>query len=160
MPTTLVTVPCGFSKVWDKQPDAGAVPAQDAYTGTPFMLNRQYAECFADQWLILSAKYGFITPEFIIPEPYNVTFNKRTTHPISVAELQQQVGASDLAAFDLVVGLGGKEYRQRITEAFAPYNSQVAFPFEGLPIGKMMQATKRALERGELNLMIFSDHPR
>ena len=53
MAGTLVIVPCGRSKIWDTQPDIGAARACDAYTGTPFRLNRTYAEQFGDAWVIL-----------------------------------------------------------------------------------------------------------
>lgn len=43
----LVVVPCGRSKIWDRNPDLGSIAAE-AYTGTPFRLNRQYAERFGD----------------------------------------------------------------------------------------------------------------
>ncbi len=69
VPMRLVIVPCGCSKIWDRDPKRGPVAAAEAYTGTPFRLNRQYAECFGDAWVVLSAKYGFIAPEFSIPEP-------------------------------------------------------------------------------------------
>ena len=32
---TLVIIPCGQAKIWDKQPEVGAVQAQYAYTGAP-----------------------------------------------------------------------------------------------------------------------------
>ncbi|HUG14566.1 MAG TPA: hypothetical protein VMM78_06045, partial [Thermomicrobiales bacterium] len=72
--STLVVVPCGSAKVWDRYPNAGPTAAQDVYTGSPFVLNRHYAEQFGDSWVILSAKYGFVAPQFVIREPYNVTF--------------------------------------------------------------------------------------
>jgi hypothetical protein len=75
----LVIIPCGQSKVWDDQPERGPVKARDAYTGPPFKVNRDYAEAFASRWVILSAKYGFISPDFLIPGPYNVTFKKHAT---------------------------------------------------------------------------------
>lgn len=40
----LVIVPCGLSKVWGKNPQAGPTVASLAYTGPPFRLNKQYAE--------------------------------------------------------------------------------------------------------------------
>jgi len=43
-PSTLVIVPCGRSKIWDKNPDAGPTVAKDAYAGSPFKVNRRYAE--------------------------------------------------------------------------------------------------------------------
>lgn len=54
----LVIVPCGKRKIWDKHPDQGPTRADDAYIGTPFTLNRTYAERFGDRWVVLSAKYG------------------------------------------------------------------------------------------------------
>ena len=36
-------------------------------------VNRDYAEEFADRWVIVSAKYGFIDPEFVVSSDYNVT---------------------------------------------------------------------------------------
>ena len=41
-----------------------------------FTTNRAYAEKFGSRWVILSAKYGFIRPDFQIPGPYNVSLNE------------------------------------------------------------------------------------
>ncbi len=73
----LVVVPCGRSKIWDCYPDHGSVAAADAYTGTPFRLNRQYAERFGDAWVVFRAKCGFISREFLISEPYVDWFRER-----------------------------------------------------------------------------------
>ncbi len=48
----LVVVPCGRSKIWDRNPDLGPI-ATEAYTWTPFRLNRQYAECFGAAWVVV-----------------------------------------------------------------------------------------------------------
>ena len=149
MPRLLVIVPCGKSKIWDKQPHCGPTVASDAYTGAPFKLNRRYAECFGDAWVILSAKHGLIEPEFVIPGPYEVTFNRASTHPITKERLQQQVGILGLNRYALVVGLGGADYRKAICDAFVTSVVHLIFPFAGLPIGKMMQATKQAVETGK-----------
>lgn len=77
MSGTLVIMPCGASKISAEQPDVGAVRARDAYTGPPFVLQRQYAERFGDQWAILSAKYGFLPPRHLLPGPYEVTLKKQ-----------------------------------------------------------------------------------
>jgi hypothetical protein len=142
----LVIVPCGQKKLWDAHPDAGPAMAQDAYTGTPFVLNRKFAETFADSWLILSAKYGFIDPESMLPGPYNVTFKRKATDPISITALREQRSQQGLDRFSQVIGLGGKEYRTAIEGTFENSSAQLHFPFSGLPIGKSMQATKRAIE--------------
>lgn len=149
MSDILIIVPCGRSKVWDKEPERGPIQARIAYTGAPFAVNRQYADHFAAEWLILSAKYGFIQPDFIIPGPYNTTFNDPSTDPVAVASLQGQVRAQNLARFGVIIGLGGKEYRNMVQQAFAPTQSHVVFPFAGLRIGEAMQATKRAIAIGQ-----------
>jgi hypothetical protein len=150
MPHTLIIVPCGQGKIWDQYPHYGPVPARDAYTGAPFKVNRAFAERFADDWMILSAKYGFVTPEFLIPGPYNVTFKRKSTEPVSARTLQDQVKRQNLGRYNSVIGLGGKEYRAMIEAAFASLPIELRFPFAGLPIGKMMQATKRAIETGKV----------
>lgn len=141
----LVIVPCGRSKIWDKTPDAGPALAQDAYNGTPFKLNRQYAEGVGTKWIILSAKFGFIFPEFTIAGPYEVTFKRKSTMPVSIATLKQQICDLRLAEFQLVIGLGGKEYRAAVSQAFVGMNVELQFPFAGLPVGKSMKATKDAI---------------
>lgn len=148
MTSLLVIVPCGQGKIWDRYPNAGPVAARDAYTGAPFKVNREYAEKFGDRWAVLSAKYGFISPDFAIPGPYEVTFKRKQTHPIPLATLGEQVRDQSLGQFQLVIGLGGKEYVSVIREAFAPWPVRLVFPFAGLAIGKMMQATRRAIESG------------
>jgi hypothetical protein len=67
MADVLVIVPCGQRKVWDDDPQQGKVPAREAYTGAPFKVNRPYAERRGDRRVILSAKYGFIPPDFELP---------------------------------------------------------------------------------------------
>jgi hypothetical protein len=118
----------------------------DAYIGTYFSLNRQYAERFADHWVILSAKYGFIDPDFSIPGPYDVTFTRKSTGPISAEALRRQLREQRLFSFDRVIALGGKHYRQVIMEAFDDSPVAPTFPFaQAKGIGYMMQATKKAL---------------
>lgn len=146
--STLVIVPCGSSKIWDKLPSAGPTVAKQAYTGSPFKLNRRYAECFGVRWVILSAKYGFISPESDLSGPYEVTFKRKSSEPIAFDILKQQVVEMGLDQFGFVIGLGGKEYRDAISVAFDDLKIEVRFPFAGLPIGRAMQATMQAIDRG------------
>ena len=148
--STLVVVPCGKSKVWDRQPHHGAAPAIEAYTGSMFRLNRQYAARFGDAWIMLSPKYGFIVPDFVIPETYDISFRLPATNPVSVEKLQRQVRDLGLDGYTDVTALGGAGYRGAITAAFAGTGARLHAPFAGLPIGKMMQATKAAVEAGEV----------
>jgi len=144
---TLVVVPCGKRKIWKKNPDAGPTEAKDAYTGTSFKVNREYAERFADKGVILSAKYGFIEPDFVIPEDYNMTFSDKSSDPISMDSLRDQ--ASRLDRFDNVVALGGIKYGDKVKIAFQETGIDVLTPTAGLPIGKAMRKVKDAVRQGQ-----------
>jgi hypothetical protein len=89
--------------------------------------------------------YGFIEQDFEIAGPYNVTFKKKRSGPIGTSRLREQVAELRLDRFTTVIGLGGKEYREAIEHAFAGISLELCFPFSGLPIGKAMQATKKAI---------------
>lgn len=139
---TLIIIPCAQSKIWEKYPNTGPTEAKDAYVSGPFQAAREYAEKHSSYWLILSAKYGLIRPDFVIEENYDVSFNNPASDPISAKYVQDQVKEMEPDRFDAVIGLGGEKYRQVLTAAFAP--REIQFPFAGLPIGKMMQAIKKA----------------
>jgi len=104
-------------------------------------VNREYAERFGDAWVILSAKYGFVGPEHIIAGPYDVTFKRSSTGPIDDRSLQRQIRDQMLDRFDEIIALGGADYRARIEKAFASTGPVPRFPFAGLPLGRLMQAT-------------------
>lgn len=59
--------------------------------------------------------------------------------------LTEQIRRMGLDGFEVVIGLGGKEYRSAIEQAFSSSSSVLKFPFAGLDIMKMMRATKTAL---------------
>jgi hypothetical protein len=148
MSQTLVVVPCGKAKIWDKTSDAGPTPARDTYTGAPFKVNREYAERFGDEWVILSAKYGFLKPTDLVDGPYNVTFKEASTHPIAIDALRRQIRERRLDKFDEVIVLGGKDYRLVLQAAFATGPSHLRFPFAGQKLGEALGAVKRAVAAG------------
>ena len=120
--------------------------------GGSFKVNRQYAEHIGDAWIILSAKYGFVPPEALIAGPYEVTFKQSSTRPVTVGVLRRQVDDLGLSRFDVIVGLGGKDYRAAMEAAFAGSSVRLAFPFAGLALGRAMQATKAATAIGRGSL--------
>ncbi len=129
----LVVVSCGSQKIWDKYPSAGPTPARDVYTSSVFKASCRYAAHFAKRWVILSAKYGFIDPDFIISENYNRSFYDRGA--ISNPELKMQVGAARLTDFDLLGVVGSEIYWDRVARAFEGsglrvrhINGNVGFP--------------------------------
>lgn len=142
----LVVVPCGQSKIWKKHPELKDVQASEAYMGAPFKVNKAFAEKFTDQeisdkWIILSAKYGFVEPNFPIPQDYNVSFNRPKTNPISLSDLRKQAKNKKLLLFDTVIALGGKNYFHKVRKVFANC-SKVVVPTEGLTIGFAMKRIK------------------
>ncbi|HET7771868.1 MAG TPA: hypothetical protein VFN74_24045 [Chloroflexota bacterium] len=122
--------------------------ARDAYVGGPFRLNRAYAERFGDAWLILSAKYGLVPPEFPIPGPYDVTFKRRGSNPVSVEDVRRQAAELRLERYERVVALGGADYRriiQAVMESLSGQPPEMSFPTGGLGIGRAMQRLRREL---------------
>lgn len=138
----LVIVPCGKSKVWNRSPDQGPTSARDVYTSGLFKVNRTFAEHYSDRWVILSAKYGFIPPSFVIPGPYEVTFKDLKTNPISLQALRQQVQEQGLYQFDRIISLGGAAYRHVVQAAFVGFEVKLEFPTTGLTLGRTMQFVK------------------
>jgi hypothetical protein len=153
MADVLVIVPCGQGKVWDDDPQQGPTPAREAYTGAPFEVNRAFAERHGDWWVILSAKYGFIPPDYVLPGPYNITFKKRATGPVGLGKLIDQIREQQLHRARRLIGLGGKEYQTMIEAAFARFGVAVEFPFAVLSIGRAMQAVKRATEGARAGML-------
>lgn len=130
----LAIIPCGDAKIWKKQPGAGPTPAYKAYTGSPFVVNRKFAEYCAHEcgaeWYILSAKHGFIPPEYEIPGPYNVSFKEPHPEQISAEDLYDQVHEMRLDRFDRIIVLGGEHYRDRARAAFLGTDCKLEFPTE------------------------------
>jgi hypothetical protein len=129
----LVIVSCGKDKIWRSHPLAGPTRADDAYTSSVFKASRRYCRHFAERWVILSAKYGFIDPDFCIPENYNVSFH--SSNAISTSSLREQVAMKQLGSYRTVGVLGSDLYWQQVRQAFdglvvplRHVNGNVSFP--------------------------------
>lgn len=144
--STLVIVACGKRKIWDAKPGAGSTKAKDTYIGVPFRFNRGYAEKFSDRWIILSAKYGFIDPNFIVPANYDVTFKDPTTNRITISELKKQVKEKHLDRFDKIVVLGGRNYAEVVSKAFSDFDVKIIRPLAGMGLGHSVHKVRKAIE--------------
>ncbi|AEA46874.1 DUF7664 domain-containing protein [Archaeoglobus veneficus] len=144
----LCVVPCGSRKIWDVNPNAGPTKARDVYIGAFAKACREYAEKFyPNSYVILSAKYGFLFPDDIVPEPYNVTFNDPSTNPISVEELRKQAEEKGLMKYDEIVVIAGSNYANIVRKVFK--GKRVTTPLSGLGgIGHMISTLKRAISEG------------
>ena len=145
----LVVIPCGRMKIWARQPHRGPTPARDAYMSEYFQTNGAFAERFGSRWVILSDKFGFIDPGFVIPGPYEVTFANPASGPISFEALRAQVGARGLTRFATVIGLGGRVHRDATKYAFEGTGASVRFPFAGLGIEEQKRRTREATRTGK-----------
>lgn len=102
--------------------------------------------------MILSAKYGLIDPDFIIPEDYDVTFTNPSTKPITVDDVKKQLkDMKDLHGYAAVIALGGQNYADIVKQVFMNF-SQVLLPTEGLPLPEIMRkvSSLSKLEKPEM----------
>jgi len=144
---TLCIAPCGNRKIWKKNPNAGPTKAKDVYIGPYAGKCIKYAEAFyPSSWCILSAKYGFLFPDDIVPEPYNATFKKKKTDPITVDELSIQVKEKGLDKNDKIIVLGGQDYSNVIKEVFP--GKDICEPLYGLRMGSRMSKLNDSIKRG------------
>ena len=117
--------------------------ARNLYASPLFEMSISYAQKLQPDYIgILSAKYGLLDLDTEI-EPYNLTvvgMSAGQRRGWAMQVLGQLRSRFDLDR-DLFVFLAGARYR----EYLMPYIKYCEIPFEGLPIGKQLQALKRLL---------------
>lgn len=147
----LCVIPCGKKKIWDIDPSKGPSAARNVYLSPFHQACRTYAQTFFADWTILSAKHGFLRPDDIVPENYDVTFGMRHPEIMPLDALKAQAEQKHLMQYDEIVMLGGKKYRPVLMSVFGK-EQQITYPlarYRG--IGYMLQALKQAVdERLEL----------
>ena len=146
---TLCIIPCGKRKIWDKNPEAGPTKAKNVYTG-PFAVScRRYAERFyPSAWCIISAKHGFLFPEDVVPGPYEVTFSKPKTNPVTLEDLKAQATKKGLEKYQNIIVIASKEYVSRVQQVFP--EKEISTPLINCSSqGKMMRKLRIAREKGE-----------
>jgi cytoplasmic iron level regulating protein YaaA (DUF328/UPF0246 family) len=127
---------------------ATASPARDLYTSDWFTKAARYASQVADEWYILSARYGLVHPDQVL-EPYNATL--KTMGKSARQAWAEQVFASlklRLSPGDTVMFLAGQAYREFLLAQVARLGCKVEIPMEGLRIGEQMQWLNRNLKDG------------
>ncbi|WP_372010931.1 DUF6884 domain-containing protein [Paenibacillus chitinolyticus] len=125
---TLCIIPPGKRKIWDRDATHGPASARDAYTGTLNRKARAYAEASGCDWIILSAKYGFLTPADTVSGNYDTAFGAANAGIISSDELARQWEEKGLHTYSRIEVLGGKKFRP-IIGALAG-TAAVFFPLE------------------------------
>jgi hypothetical protein len=141
--SVLAVIPCSKEKIWDIDAQRGAVRADQAYRSAFHKLSRLYAEKHADDWVILSAKYGFLCPGDRVDGPYDVTFGRPLDPYITQSDLSAQAseGWSKVGA---VIVLCPSLYEQRVRRAFS--FADVQTPLKGVGgWGAMHSFLRRAI---------------
>lgn len=126
---TLIIISCVKKKIWSKNPCAGPIKASEAYISNYFVANKRFALVSKCDWMILSAKYGFLYPD---DEIYNYDMTFKSKSYISDEVLSQQVKEKNLHAYSKIIVLGGKAYRDRVQKVFANTNIRIVFPITGI----------------------------
>ncbi len=145
---TLYILPCSKTKIWDIMSAPAEVPAHNVYKGQLFLKGKSVVNDNKGQFLILSAKYGFVEPEDMLSN-YNVTFKtKKPDFDFLKAHLSPK-----WHNVNFVIVLGGSVYADVVRRVFT--KSEIILPLYGLSIGRMLQAlnNKRTMTERIRNLI-------
>ena len=142
---SFVIISCGKQKIWDKTLNAGPTPAKDAYVSAYFRLCRTFAEKYGDGWAIFSAKYGIISPDFIINENYDVSF-KTGSSSLAETKLKQQLVDMEVKKYEAVISLCGQPYYKKLESVCRCLNLPAQNPLAHRRIGERMRLLKNASE--------------
>lgn len=149
MRSALCILPCGMKKIWDVAPEAGPTAARSAYVGSLHKACRNYAEAFCDQWVILSAKHGFLLPDDIVPGNYDLGFQHKDQVIVTVEQLKRQLAEKRLDRYSDVIVLGGRKLVRVLSDVLDPGACTVHLPLRDCKgIGYMLQKLNRAVELG------------
>jgi len=137
-------VPAAAPRYGTRNRTQGPTPARDTYTGSPFKVNREYAERFGDSWVILSAKLRLPRPRRNHRRPLQPTFSARLNPPIEISVCSaSRARDKELDRFSDLIGLGGRDYRAVIEQSFASSSVRPPLsPFAGMGLGESLGAAK------------------
>lgn len=120
--------------------------AKDLYISPLFKMNYAYAKTLnPDAIYILSAKYGLVDPEQVIP-PYEQTLNTMKVGEVkdwSLDVIEQMDGKVNFQKDEIIL-LAGEKYRRFLL----PLCKNASVPLQGLGIGKQLGWLKTKLTEG------------
>lgn len=117
-------------KIWDKHSDYGPMEAKDVYISPFGKACQAYATMFFENWVILSAKHGFLRPNDIVLENYDLAFDSKSDEVINIEQLQKQMVDKSLLQFDEIVLLAGKKHKKVVTKLYP--EEMITYPLEGV----------------------------
>ena len=149
----LLIIPCSKIKIWHKNPQIKHIKAKDAYISPYFKLCRKFAESIDISWLIFSAKYGLISPDFIIPCNYDVSFNRNYDDKI-ISKIIKQAEVHKIYTFHKIYSFCGENYNEILRIVLKVYKKSfiIPFPKDMRTIGKRQKWIKHLYMNSRLLL--------
>ena len=122
-----------------------AAPAKELYTSSWFRKVRSCVEAQGWPWLILSAKYGLVSPEEVIA-PYEKTLNNMLKPDRREwAEHCMRALGPHLVGVRSVVFFAGKKYREFLAPELSSRGIQVCVPMAAMRIGEQLAWLNRCV---------------
>lgn len=123
-------------------------PAKELYIGNLFRAARLYAERRADDWRILSARYGLLHPERRVA-PYNMRLNCGERQVAFWAQIAASGLVYEMKTRHLeVVCLAGENYADPVCGVLESWGIPCSQPLRGLQVGERLRWFKAQLEGG------------
>lgn len=112
--------------------------AQDLYASEWFLRARRYVKATGCPWFVLSAKYGLVASDKVLP-PYEHTLNtKGIAERRAWARHVQQQMDTQLPPTQRIAIFAGKRYREFLLPYLQRRCPQVEVPMETLAIGEQL----------------------
>lgn len=120
--------------------------AENLYLSQWFKKASAYAKLICDEWYILSAKFGLLSPNAIIP-PYDVTLNnmKSANRKLWAQNVFEQL-KTIINPGDEIIFLAGTKYRENLISPLEKVGIQISIPMEGLRIGEQMSWLNKKIQ--------------
>jgi hypothetical protein len=147
MTSTVFVLACSATKT--AQLRAGSCLARSAYAGQLFTMARDRIEAARHDYVILSGKYGFVSPLKGIAhyEQRIEPVRSPADMPHAFEHLVGDPTGAGLRCASRIIVIGGRLYAEA---AAALLRRHVEAPIAGLPIGRMLQAIKRGTIEREI----------
>jgi hypothetical protein len=118
-------------------------PAEFIYKSPLFSAGRSYAESRSNQWFILSAKHGLLSPGDLI-EPYNESLmSQDVSRRQAWAECVRKSFNAGVPPGGRVIFLAGSVYRSHLAPLFEAEGRETAAPISALGIGRQVAWLQR-----------------
>lgn len=127
-----------------------ACEARELYISPLFQGMREYAENHADEWYILSAKYGLLLPREKIG-PYEQTLKTMSAKERKqwaewvYKQFRKKVGLTTNSETTphRIMFLAGKAYREHLESYFRGKEFKIIIPMKDMKLGKQLQWLKQ-----------------